>query len=173
MPVPGTGRDWVTIQFFVSGTLGNTQPPAPQGHLWGWPDLIRPNPRHGPKISMPQVTWQVVGNSRDLMWRYRKVWQVPNLPGAWNDLSIPQWIMGRNCFEARKLGVHILARQPWPESWRGQEPSLELLNHVESTYQMHGTSKRTLGMFQCADCNFYSVRASSSSLKNSGMLRRS
>ena len=41
----------ITIQFSVSWTLGSTQPPAPQGHLWGWPNLIRPNQ---PPVGMGQ-----------------------------------------------------------------------------------------------------------------------
>ena len=92
-----------------------------------------------------------------------EVWEnmmtVPNL-GAWNDLS--------------ESGPMKLIRSSWESIFcrlgtnHDQNPDVANFANfgiVEScwihlpAYQMHGTSKRTLGslgMFQSADCNFYS-----------------
>ena len=79
--------------------------------------------------------------SRNLM-----LWQYDDGAEPWC-LKWPQWIRTNEALTMTRILT-------WPTL-----PTLELLNHVESTYQMHGTSKRTLGslgMLQSADCNFYS-----------------
>ena len=110
MPVPGTGRD-------SNNKPVSTEPPAPQGHVWGgdptWSDPI--NPPVGSQKSQC-LTWQIrvqESNVDGKIW-----WQCPTL------VKWPQWIRTNEALTMTRILT-------WPTL-----PTLELLNHVESTYQL-------------------------------------
>ena len=125
MPVPGrrdSNNKPVSTELF-----------APQGHLWGgWPNLIRPN--------QPQLGAKNLNASpgrfgcRNLTWRYGKIWWwCPTLVPEMTSVNQDQW----NWFEAAgspyfvALALTMTRILTWPTL-----PTLELLNHVESTYQL-------------------------------------
>ena len=136
MPVPGTGRD-------SNNKPVSTDPFAPQGHLWvpTWSDPI--NPQLGAKnLNASPGRF----GSRNLMWRYGKIWwRCPTLVPEMTSVNQDQWSTNHD----QNPDVANFANFGIVESCWIHLPA----------YQMHGTSKRTLGslgMFQSADCNFYS-----------------
>ena len=84
--------------------------------------------------------------SRKLMWRYGKIWwRCPTLVPEMTSVNQDQWSTNHD----QNPDVANFANFGIVESCWIHLPA----------YQMHGTSKRTLGslgMFQSADCNFYS-----------------